>query len=106
MRVTFEELQVLLSVLIEDGEMKLEVEPYKTGYKIKVIDSCEYSYELDGDSIDSGCDCIIVTLYVDEKGFINVIDNGFGLFTKANKNRVIYIASLIGTELIGDDWKE
>ena len=100
--MTLDEFKIQLKPLIFFGEMKLNISKEDDGFKIEVFDHEEGQLvNLKGEVVEPNYSSTTknATFYTDEKGEINFIEHGMGAFTKANKDKVIYLANFIGEKI-------
>ncbi len=100
-QLTFDEYKKYLTAYPIFGELKVKVTNVDDGYKIEVRDKdiCEYA-DSEGNRKVKDMSCNVVTMFTDKEGVINVIEHGFGIFTKVNKDLVIHTANFIGKQIL------
>lgn len=100
--------EILYYGLVIFGEMLTNIDSYKEGHKIEIIDKDEASLiigkkDLSQEEIDEFKDMTgtVCTFYLDEDNYITHIETGIGgLFTLANRNMGIFLYELIGTKVL------
>ena len=88
-------LQKLKILLLIDDELRAYI--YEDGY-IEIIDHIDEIKLDNGEILDSSNHTCLKICY-NKKNIIDVIDHNFNIFTPANKDIVIQIANLIGTNI-------
>lgn len=89
------------------GECVHEVKDTESGKLIKIIDrdvaNCYIAPEgVEVSEEDLDMSTLALVLYTNKEGEINFIEHGYGAFTKANKDAVLFVSSLIGKKLLFD----
>lgn len=96
---------MIASALPVFGELKTEIIDKKNDWKsIRFIDVDEadlvFTPEgVDPSEVNTDMTTTITTLHLDENNVIKAVEHGFGLFTPANKNHVLLLASFIGKKI-------
>lgn len=91
------------------GMLAVKVEDMEDGDKrITFIDKDDADFVITGegvsqeelDDLDTDMTTTVVTLYLDKEDKISIVDHSMNLFTPANKNHVLFLASLIGKKVL------
>lgn len=82
------------------------IEKEDGGKQIKFIDIDEADFVIapegvtDIEDVDTDMTTTILTLHLNEANVITIVEHGFGIFTPANKEKVLLYASFIGKEMV------
>ena len=78
------------------GTLEVEIIKDEDGYNLKYID--KDIYFLEDKEIDMSTS--VLNLSLNNEGVIDVIEHSYQIFTPANKNEVMFCASIIGKKII------
>lgn len=87
------------------GELETEITPNEDGSKTVIffdVDEAQVVIAPEGVSmgdIDTRMTTRALTLHLDENDVISLVEHGFGIFTPANKENVLLLASFIGKKI-------
>jgi hypothetical protein len=90
------------------GKLETEIEGKENGGRvIRFIDRDEADIVMAPEGVDTSevntdMSTVVMTLHLDEEDTIVVVEHGFKIFTRANKEQVLLYSSLIGKKISFD----